>query len=167
MEYSELSIEAAWNIVKTAPPREWPTQGEIIFENYTTKYRPGLELVIKGITASIGQGEKVSCTGIRGLMEWQIRIIKLMYFRRRSPLRLASLAERVLASHRSLWHCSDWSSQLMAPFASMDSTLHNSGCINCAKDWPSFPKTLYSSRERFVSIWTLSTTIRTKKFGKV
>lgn len=52
-------MEAEWNIESTKPPSGWPTKGFVDFENYATRYRPGLDLVLKGITVSIEQGEKV------------------------------------------------------------------------------------------------------------
>ncbi len=59
LEYSSLPMEAEWNIESTKPPSGWPTKGFVDFENYATRYRPGLDLVLKGITVSIEQGEKV------------------------------------------------------------------------------------------------------------
>lgn len=42
-----------------APPKEWPKQGQVIFEKFALRYREGLDLVIKDITATINPGEKV------------------------------------------------------------------------------------------------------------
>ena len=55
-----LSIKPAWNNCNTKPPRDWPTEGVITFKNYSTRYRPGLELVLKNMTCTIQSGEKVS-----------------------------------------------------------------------------------------------------------
>jgi len=41
------------------PGPEWPTQGAINFNNVDLAYRPGLPLVLKGITFDIKPGEKV------------------------------------------------------------------------------------------------------------
>ena len=48
-----------WYIETTKPPRSWPDEGKVAIENYSTRYREGLDLVIKGVTANIGSGEKV------------------------------------------------------------------------------------------------------------
>ncbi len=58
-EYSETPQEARWYIDETKPPRSWPDEGKVAFENYMTRYRPGLDLVLKGITVNISAGEKV------------------------------------------------------------------------------------------------------------
>lgn len=44
-EYSELETEAAWEVAEKKPPKEWPQKGEIRFDHYSTRYRPGLDLV--------------------------------------------------------------------------------------------------------------------------
>ena len=60
LEYTDLPVEAEWNIEKAAPRKDWPHGGKVEFVNYFTRYRPGLDLVLKGISASIKEGEKVS-----------------------------------------------------------------------------------------------------------
>ena len=54
-----LCMKAAWNIANTVLPRDWPTDGVIEFKSYSTRYRPGLELVLKNISCTIQSGEKV------------------------------------------------------------------------------------------------------------
>ena len=38
------------NVILTGqdPPKEWPQYGVVKFDNYQTRYRPGLDLVLKG-----------------------------------------------------------------------------------------------------------------------
>ena len=39
----------------------WPSRGEIVFKNFSTRYREGLDLVVEKINIHIKGGEKVSC----------------------------------------------------------------------------------------------------------
>ena len=41
------------------PEPNWPQQGRVTFNNYSTRYREGLNLVLKRITFNIAGGEKV------------------------------------------------------------------------------------------------------------
>jgi ATP-binding cassette subfamily C (CFTR/MRP) protein 1 len=59
LEYSDLQTEAEWYIEKTAPSSDWPEIGNIDFVDYSTKYREGLDLVLKGISCKVTKGEKV------------------------------------------------------------------------------------------------------------
>lgn len=42
------------------PPSNWPSQGNVIFDNVSLRYRPELPLVIKGLSFTVKAGEKVS-----------------------------------------------------------------------------------------------------------
>lgn len=65
-EYIEEDHEAPWDVKQCTPPKSWPENGCIVFSNYQTRYRPGLELVLKGITCTINPGEKVGIVGRTG-----------------------------------------------------------------------------------------------------
>ncbi|KAK7475730.1 hypothetical protein BaRGS_00033052, partial [Batillaria attramentaria] len=65
-EYSELETEAEWILPDKRPPAAWPQRGEIIFNNYQTRYREGLDLVLKGVCCSIRDGEKIGIVGRTG-----------------------------------------------------------------------------------------------------
>ena len=41
------------------PNASWPDQGTVVFENYATRYREGMDLVIRGVNARIRPREKV------------------------------------------------------------------------------------------------------------
>ncbi|KAL1263560.1 hypothetical protein QQF64_006299, partial [Cirrhinus molitorella] len=56
-EYTEIKNEAAWN-TSNRPPDDWPSAGNIRFENYKVRYRPELELILHGITCDINSTEK-------------------------------------------------------------------------------------------------------------
>ena len=56
--YSELEPEAAATVPED-PPASWPPCGRIVFEDVHLAYRPGLPLVLKGISFDIKAGEKV------------------------------------------------------------------------------------------------------------
>ncbi|XP_069159719.1 multidrug resistance-associated protein 1 [Procambarus clarkii] len=65
-EYSEVPQEAAWEIPDHKPPKEWPQQGVVEFNSYSTRYREGLDLVVRDITVSIAGGEKIGIVGRTG-----------------------------------------------------------------------------------------------------
>ncbi|CAK8679779.1 unnamed protein product [Clavelina lepadiformis] len=65
-EYADEEKEAAWEIHETVPPSEWPMKGELRFEKYSTRYREGLNLVLRNISCDIRPGEKVGIVGRTG-----------------------------------------------------------------------------------------------------
>ncbi|XP_068209834.1 multidrug resistance-associated protein 1-like isoform X2 [Palaemon carinicauda] len=67
-EYIKEEQEAPWTTdnTKTSPSKSWPDNGCIKFFKYQSRYRPGLELVLKGITCEVKAGEKVGIVGRTG-----------------------------------------------------------------------------------------------------
>ncbi|XP_076816557.1 multidrug resistance-associated protein 1-like isoform X1 [Clavelina lepadiformis] len=65
-EYADEEKEADWEIHETVPPSKWPMKGEIRFEKYSTRYREGLDLVLRNISCDIRPGEKVGIVGRTG-----------------------------------------------------------------------------------------------------
>ena len=66
-EYSELKSEAEWDSTQDLkPPQDWPRSGGIQFVDYSTRYRPELDLVLKGLTFDIKSGENVGIVGRTG-----------------------------------------------------------------------------------------------------
>ena len=58
-EYSEMTKEAPPIIDSRRPPDDWPTEGHVKFDHYSTRYREGLDLVLKDIEVDIAGGTKV------------------------------------------------------------------------------------------------------------
>ena len=52
-------MQADWILHFQRPPRDWPQNGNVRFNNYSVRYREGLDLVLKGITCEIVGGERV------------------------------------------------------------------------------------------------------------
>jgi ABC-type multidrug transport system fused ATPase/permease subunit len=65
-EYSETPTEAEWRLPGKEPPHTWPSEGRIVFSNYSTRYRPGLDLVLRGVNAEIGAHERIGIVGRTG-----------------------------------------------------------------------------------------------------
>ena len=59
--------EADWTSKEgSEPPADWPNAGKIEMVDYQTRYRPGLDLVLKGVTVSIDSEMKVGICGRTG-----------------------------------------------------------------------------------------------------
>ena len=69
-EYSELETEEATGAVTRGgvkpSPAGWPTAGAISFEKLEMRYRPGLPLVLKGVSFDVKAGEKAGIVGRTG-----------------------------------------------------------------------------------------------------
>ncbi|XP_004685060.1 PREDICTED: canalicular multispecific organic anion transporter 2 [Condylura cristata] len=65
-EYSKTETEAPWVVAGSCPSTGWPLQGKVEFRNYSVRYRPGLELVLKDLTLQVHGGEKVGIVGRTG-----------------------------------------------------------------------------------------------------
>ncbi|CAG7734589.1 unnamed protein product [Allacma fusca] len=68
-EYGEVAQEAPWDLPEKKPASDWPQYGEINFNNFETRYREGLDLVLKGVTCHIQPGEKVGIVGRTGAVK--------------------------------------------------------------------------------------------------
>ncbi len=58
-EYAETPTEAPPIVESHRPPPVWPSQGHVKFNQYSTRYREGLDLVLRNISAEIPGGTKV------------------------------------------------------------------------------------------------------------
>ena len=65
-EYSKIETEAEWETAEKVVDENWPVEGQISLENYSTRYREGLDLVLKDITAMFKGGERVGIVGRTG-----------------------------------------------------------------------------------------------------
>ena len=65
-EYSTVKREAAFDIPTADPGPQWPKSGAVSFNNYSAKYRPGLDLVVKELNFKIQPKEKIGIVGRTG-----------------------------------------------------------------------------------------------------
>ncbi|TRY74646.1 hypothetical protein TCAL_01629 [Tigriopus californicus] len=65
-EYADSPTEAAWTNTAHTPEESWPNSGSIQFEDYCTRYREGLPLVLKDLSFSVKGGERVGIVGRTG-----------------------------------------------------------------------------------------------------
>ncbi|SCW00940.1 LAFE_0D01508g1_1 [Lachancea fermentati] len=66
VEYCDLPPEAPPVIQDRRPEDNWPSQGMIKFDHYTTKYRANLDPVLKDINVEIKPQEKIGIVGRTG-----------------------------------------------------------------------------------------------------
>jgi len=64
-EYIALPSEAPL-VLQHRPPPAWPVEGRISFEQLGLRYRPELDLVLRGLTCDIRGGEKIGIVGRTG-----------------------------------------------------------------------------------------------------
>ena len=66
-EYSNLNQEGSSDLFCiTETVDKWPENGEICFEQYSARYREGLDLALNGVSCTIKSGEKVGVIGRTG-----------------------------------------------------------------------------------------------------
>ncbi|CAJ0929482.1 unnamed protein product, partial [Mesorhabditis belari] len=65
-EYSQLESEAEWRKEDGKLSKDWPQRGQITWEGYSTRYRAELPLVIRDLSLSTVDGEKVGVVGRTG-----------------------------------------------------------------------------------------------------
>eukprot|EP00095_Tigriopus_kingsejongensis_P005995 snap_masked-scaffold1233_size54137-processed-gene-0.8 protein:Tk05995 transcript:snap_masked-scaffold1233_size54137-processed-gene-0.8-mRNA-1 annotation:"multidrug resistance-associated protein 14" len=68
LEYTHNPPEAPWYVNETDDelPPSWPGEGELTFQSYACRYRPGLDLVLKGVNLQIEGKAKVGICGRTG-----------------------------------------------------------------------------------------------------
>lgn len=68
-EYCQLPSEGEWERAGNQDPqlpKNWPEKGAIRFENYSLRYREGLDPVLKNISLDVKAGEKIGIVGRTG-----------------------------------------------------------------------------------------------------
>ncbi|KAJ2007298.1 hypothetical protein GGI04_001576, partial [Coemansia thaxteri] len=65
-EYEQLEPEAPDVIEDHRPAQSWPDHGMVEFRNYSTRYREGLDFVLKDVSFSVRPREKVGIVGRTG-----------------------------------------------------------------------------------------------------
>uniref|UniRef100_T1J4L1 ABC-type glutathione-S-conjugate transporter n=1 Tax=Strigamia maritima TaxID=126957 RepID=T1J4L1_STRMM len=65
-EYTKVASEAPAIVIGKRPAGEWPQEGGIAFNEYETRYREGLDLVLKRLTCEIYKEEKIGIVGRTG-----------------------------------------------------------------------------------------------------
>lgn len=64
--YIKIEQEAPFILKDSISTSAWPEKGAIYFDDIQLRYRPGLDLVLKGISVSIRPQEKVGIVGRTG-----------------------------------------------------------------------------------------------------
>jgi multidrug resistance-associated protein (MRP) len=65
-EYVDCPKEAAPVVTDLVPSADWPTAGHVEFINFSVRYRPNLDLVLRDVSCDISPGEKVGIVGRTG-----------------------------------------------------------------------------------------------------
>lgn len=79
-EYIEIPQEAPFQIQGIKPPINWPN-GTIEFKNYSTRYREGLDLVLKGLSFDVKVNEKIGIVGRTGAGKSSLTLALFRYTR--------------------------------------------------------------------------------------
>ncbi|OXA39170.1 multidrug resistance-associated protein 1 [Folsomia candida] len=64
-ELNSTPQEAPWE-TGLKPAKEWPSEGKVEFSRYETRYREGLDLVLRGISCTFKPGERIGIVGRTG-----------------------------------------------------------------------------------------------------
>ncbi|VDM45482.1 unnamed protein product [Toxocara canis] len=65
-EYAETPTEAEWRIEGLELAKGWPRNGAIELHEYSTRYREGLDFVVRKLSATIKPAEKIGIVGRTG-----------------------------------------------------------------------------------------------------
>ena len=65
-EYQTVIQEAPQKLPENNPLIDWPRNGVVTFDKYSTRYRDGLDLVLRSVDLTIKSGEKIGIVGRTG-----------------------------------------------------------------------------------------------------
>jgi len=65
-DYIANEVEAPSIVEDNRPPEDWPHNGSIKFDNYSVRYRHGLDLVLKDLSFDVNGSEKIGIVGRTG-----------------------------------------------------------------------------------------------------
>jgi ATP-binding cassette subfamily C (CFTR/MRP) protein 1 len=66
LKYTEIRSELPRLTPTDSSLETWPSEGKIEFKNYSVRYRPEIDLVLKNLTFSVKGGEKIGVVGRTG-----------------------------------------------------------------------------------------------------
>ncbi|KAL9047131.1 MAG: hypothetical protein Q9214_000212, partial [Letrouitia sp. 1 TL-2023] len=66
LEYARLPSEAPERTSKSKPKMGWPAHGAVSIKDYSSRYRPGLDMVLNNINLEIKSHEKIGVVGRTG-----------------------------------------------------------------------------------------------------
>ncbi|KAH0839445.1 P-loop containing nucleoside triphosphate hydrolase protein [Lanmaoa asiatica] len=72
---NDLASEAPRELPDSKPPADWPGAGEVEFREYSMRYRPELDLVLKEISLTIKPAEKIGIVGRTGAGKSSVSVI--------------------------------------------------------------------------------------------
>ena len=156
LEYANLPSEAPDVMFKSRPSIGWPAHGQITFKDYSTRYREGLDPVLREINLSIKAREKIGVVGRTGAGKSSL------------TLALFRIIEPISGHIRYVEASSVHGSRLQAnpyPAASMASTPPPLACWICEGASLSYHKMPHFLKEQFATIWTPGTSTTTPNCG--
>ncbi|OXA41467.1 Canalicular multispecific organic anion transporter 2 [Folsomia candida] len=77
-ELNSTPQEAPWE-TGLKPAKEWPSEGKVEFSRYETRYREGLDLVLRGISCTFKPGERIGIAAAARKMPYAV---SAAYYRR-------------------------------------------------------------------------------------
>lgn len=79
-EYGEAPQEAPWELPNKNVSNSWPESGAVEFRNYSVRYRPGLDLVLRGVNFNVNGGEKIGIVGRTGAGKSSLTLALFRYY---------------------------------------------------------------------------------------
>ncbi|KAK2940037.1 Multidrug resistance-associated protein [Blattamonas nauphoetae] len=66
VQFYSTSLPQETSVSSVSPPKEWPSVGNVRFENVTFRYRPGLPFVLRNVSFTVNGGETIGVCGRTG-----------------------------------------------------------------------------------------------------